>query len=41
VEKSSGLEVDYLSRVLERYGRARVKKFSSGLREAEELGLGH
>lgn len=31
VEKSSGIVVGYLSRVLERYEQAGVKKFSSGL----------
>jgi hypothetical protein len=41
VEKSSGLVVGYLSRVLERHERAGVKKFSSGLWAAEEPGLGH
>jgi hypothetical protein len=40
VEKSSGLVLDYLSKVLERYERAEVKKFSSGLWAAEEPGLG-
>ena len=41
MEKSSGLVVGHLSRVLERYERAGVKKFSSGLWAAEEPELGH
>ena len=41
VEKSPGLVVMYLSRVLERYGRAGAKKLSSGLWAAGEPGLGY
>jgi hypothetical protein len=41
VEKRSGPVVGHLSRVLERYGRAGVKKFSSGLWAVEEPVLGH
>jgi hypothetical protein len=41
VEKNFGLVVGYLSRVLERYERAGVTKFSSGLWAAEEPRLEH